>query len=175
MTHVSSKLVTVLIGAVFAVATAIAGPAQAADLSQPNGNVILTVSGNISETNNGSVAEFDRAMLQDLAQHHVTMETPWTEGEVSFSGFHVRDLLEMVGAEGREAVATALNDYSAAIPMDDLVDRDVMIAMTMNGQPMRIRDKGPLWVIYPVDPRTGELSVIDRDRMVWQLRSLTIQ
>lgn len=150
-------------------------PASAADLGQPAGNVILTVSGNIEETNNGHVADFDRAMLQDLPQHVVTMETPWTEGEVSFQGFHIRSLLERVGADGREAIATALNDYSASIPMDDLMDRDVMIAMTMNGEPMRVRDKGPLWVIYPTDPRTGELSVIDRDRMVWQLRRLTIQ
>lgn len=171
MTRTVFPVLTVLLMLIWSPLTV----AQAADLGQPSGNVILTVSGNISNTNNGQVAEFDRTMLQQLTQHSVTMPTPWTEGPTEFEGFRINDLLQMVGAEGREAVATALNDYSATIPMADLTERDVLIAMKMNGQPMRIRDKGPLWVVFPVDPGTGELSVLDRDRMVWQLNRLTIR
>lgn len=148
---------------------------EAEEIQRPSGSVLLTVAGNIANTNGRGVADFDRAMLEDLHQYNVTMKTPWTDGEVSFQGFQVRDLMAMVGAEGREVVATALNDYSASIPFEDFAERDVLIAMEMNGEPMRVRDKGPLWIIYPVDPGTGELTVVDRDRMVWQLRQLTIQ
>lgn len=149
--------------------------ASAEQIGQPAGAILLTISGNIAHTNGQGVAAFDRKMLEDLEQHEVTMQTPWTEGDVSFQGFYVSDLMTMVGADGREIVATALNDYSANIPFDDFAERDVMIALEMNGEPMRVRDKGPLWVIYPADPNTGELSVVDRDRMIWQLRHLTIR
>lgn len=170
----------VIVFALFALAL-VAAPAQTLladdtpDIEQPSGSILLTVSGNITHTNGHGVADFDRAMLEGLQQHQVTMQTPWTDGEVSFQGFRVSDLMTMVGAEGREVVATALNDFSANIPFEDFSDRDVLIALEMNGEPMRVRDKGPLWVIYPVDPSTGELTVVDRDRMVWQLRSLTIR
>lgn len=170
----------VIVYSLFALALLVA-PAQVVladnttEIGQPSGSVLLTISGNIANTNGRGVADFDRAMLEDLQQHSVTMQTPWTEGDVSFQGFYVSDLMTMVGAEGREVVATALNDYSASIPFEDFSDRDVLIALEMNGEPMRVRDKGPLWVIYPVDPSTGELTVVDRDRMVWQLRHLTIR
>ncbi|MGB1026161.1 MAG: hypothetical protein ACPGYL_06375, partial [Rhodospirillaceae bacterium] len=49
-------------------------------LATPAGNVILQLTGSISQTNDGQSAAFDAQMLQALPQ--VTIETgnPWTDG-----------------------------------------------------------------------------------------------
>ena len=42
----------------------------------PEGDVILTVGGNIAVTNGDGVAQFDRSMLEELEQRTTTTATP---------------------------------------------------------------------------------------------------
>jgi len=73
-----------LLGAVLAVE---AGPRLRADeLPRPEGPVILTVDGAITRTNGTGVAEFDRAMLEQLGLIRLRTWTPWNDGEAEFEG-----------------------------------------------------------------------------------------
>ena len=60
--------------------------------------------------------------------------------------------MEHVGAEGTEVTATALNDYRQHDPAWRIstASRSIL-AMKRDGEDMPIRDKGPLFIVYPYD------------------------
>ena len=153
----------------------VASDAMAGALEAPTGPVILTVSGAIQNTNADDGANFDRAMLVRIGTTVVTTVTPWTEGAVTFGGVLARDLMNAVGASGSRVRAIALNDYTVDIPLSDLVDGEVVLALTLDGEPMRVRDKGPIWIIYPAESPTELQNQATRRKMVWQLRELHVE
>jgi hypothetical protein len=63
----------------------------------------------------------------------------------------MRDLLKKVGASGTEITAVALNDYKVKIPIADFDKVNVILAYRRDGKAMPVRDKGPLWIMYPFD------------------------
>lgn len=153
----------------------IASNVLAETLSTPTGNIILTVSGNITNTNNEGQAEFDRDMLEALGMTEYETETHWTENRQLFEGVLGSKILEAVGATGDTLTAVALNDYSTQIPLTDFADYPVLIALKQNGKYMRVRDKGPLWIIYPWE-QFPELDTNDtRRKWIWQLKAFAIE
>lgn len=145
------------------------------ELPEPHGQVLLTISGNIEEMNAGDQTEFDRNMLEELGLVDLTTRTPWTEGETNFRGIPMVRLLDLVGPRGVTIRASAANDYIADIPLSTLVDSDAFLAMSMNGKDLTLRDKGPLWIIFPWSDRPD----LDRPEIhnyaVWQLLSLRVR
>jgi hypothetical protein len=81
--------------------------------------------------------------------------------------------LEMGVNDGR-LLATAINDYTVEIPLSDAVEGGPIIAYLMDGEEMSIRDKGPLWVIYPYDSDADFRSEVVYSRSIWQLDRLEI-
>jgi hypothetical protein len=156
-----------------ALALAFAGPATALDA--PRGDVLLTVTGAIAETNAGDAAEFDRAMLEAFEAVTVETTTIWTDGVQSFVGVELDDLLAAIGAEGVTLRAIAHNDYAVDIPVDDAVDGGPIIAYLRNGAAMSLRDKGPLWVIYPFDSAPEYQTEQIYSRSIWQLDRIEVQ
>ena len=151
-------------------------PAWALDpLPAPQGPVILLVSGNIEITNSPEGAQFDREMLYALGLTQVRTTTSWTDGPQLFEGVLARRVLERVGAAGTTVIATALNDFVAPVPMDEIQRYDVLLAASVNGQQMEVSDKGPLWIVYPRDDNPELLDTAFNDRWVWQLRKLHVQ
>ena len=147
-------------------------PAHALDA--PKERVVLTVTGAIDETNSPGQAEFDLAMLKALPGRSGAMETPWTEGQTRFEGPLLRSLLKAVGAHGRTLRITALNDYSAEVPIEDATEFDTMLAVAMNGEAMSIRDKGPIFMIYPFDTNPELYNEKYFSRSVWQIKAIEV-
>ncbi|GAB2183651.1 putative pterin-binding protein [Roseibium sp. LAB1] len=147
---------------------------QAASLPTPTGEIVLVVTGNIANTNKGNSAEFDMDMLENLTGTSRTLETPWTEGTTAFSGPQLQALLEEVGAHGSKLIVKALNDYSAEVPVEDAEKFDTMLATKMNGDYMSIRDKGPLFLIYPFDTNPELFNEKYFSRSVWQIREVEV-
>lgn len=147
---------------------------QSAELAKPTGPVVLTVTGNIALTNDGDTAIFDLAMLDALSQHSTTTITPWYEGEQTFSGTIIADLLESLGAEGQSLTVTAINDYAAEIPLADFANDKVILASRINGGLLSVRDRGPLFVIYPFDQNASLYNEVYFGRSVWQVKSITV-
>jgi hypothetical protein len=149
-------------------------PASAAALPALRGAVVLELRGAITETNDGRSARFDIAGLQSLPLAEINTVTPWTEGETRFEGVLLRDLLAAVGAQGSRLHAVALNDYAVDIPVAD-ASLDVLVAYRMDGQALSVRDKGPLWIIYPLSQHPGIAGPDTEGKMIWQLRTLIVQ
>ncbi|WP_020406059.1 hypothetical protein [Hahella ganghwensis] len=147
-------------------------PVISAPLDSPAGRVILTVSGNITNTNSGDAAELDLTMLDSLPQFSVTTTTPWYDGQRKFTGPLARDLMTLLGASGEQMKAMALNDYSITIPVEDFEKFNVVLATRIDGKTISVREKGPIFVIYPFDDHTELVSETYYQRCIWQLDRL---
>ena len=142
-------------------------------LDMPKGTPVIAITGNVTETNSDGQAVFDREMLEALPGREAKMETPWTEGQVTFSGPYLRSVLEAAGAKGTRLVVHALNDYSAEVPFED-GKLDTILAVRMNGAEMSVRDKGPTWIIYPFDLNHDLYNERYFTRSVWQIKSIEV-
>ncbi|HZH09502.1 MAG TPA: molybdopterin-dependent oxidoreductase [Microvirga sp.] len=151
------------------------GAVEAEPLPAPKQRPILTVSGNISATNEGDTAIFDRAMLEALGTISFETETPWYSEPVTFEGVPLAKLMQYVGAKGEHIVVTALNDYSSDIPFADIMKYNVILAMKQNGQYMSVRDKGPLFIVYPFDSDPQLKHQTYYGRSVWQVSKITVK
>jgi hypothetical protein len=152
-----------------------AGSAFAVDpLPLPQGTVLLTISGEIEQTNAPGQARFDRAMLEALGHLSYTTSSEVSDKPMKFEGVPLRAVLERVGAKGTTMKATALNDYKVAIPMVDL-QFEPILAMKVEDKIITARDKGPLWIVYPRDQRPVLQDVKYDSRWVWQLIKLHVE
>ena len=146
----------------------------ASELPEPTGTVLLRVSGAVERVNMADVAAFDRDMLEALDWVEVETYTSFTTGVQRFAGPTLASVLQAVGAHGASISATAINDYTVVIPREHADAHNVILAMDQNGRPMRVRDKGPIWVVYPLTESEAEKKPFDGE-MIWQLVELRIE
>lgn len=144
-------------------------------LDQPVGKTVLSVTGLVGAKNTDSAAVFDIEMLMKLPQQTFTTRTPWDKQAITFTGPLLRDVLAAARVSGTTIKALALNDYQTTIPMEDAKRFDVIVAHKLNGQPISIKTKGPLFIIYPFDSNTELQSTRYYERSAWQLKSLKIE
>ncbi|MFN0182680.1 MAG: hypothetical protein ACKVQR_02565 [Aquabacterium sp.] len=159
-----------------AAAAGLAGPALAMDA--PTGPVVLNIAGRITLANGGTpgarLAQFDMGMLERLPTTSFSTRTPWYAQARRFSGPLLRDVLAAVGAQGPMVRALALNDYRVDIPVDDARRWDVIVARLIDERPMTVRDKGPLFIMYPFDRHAELRTPLYYSRCAWQLRALEV-
>lgn len=158
---------------VLALLLAPALPARALDT--PKGKVVLSLTGNVKAGNAGNRADFDMDQLAALPQVSFTTRTPWFKAPVKFTGPLLRDVLAAAGASGSTLTAVALNDYKVEIPAEDARLHGVIVARLMDDKPMAVRDKGPLFIVYPFDDKAELKSERFYNRSAWQLRELRVQ
>lgn len=144
-------------------------------LDAPSGAVVLTLSGRLRNPNDGPNASFDMAMLERLPQTSFSTHTPWFAQARQFTGPLLRDVLRAAGAQGSLLRAKALNDYHVDIPFDDAQRYDMVVARLLDGAPMPVRDRGPLFVVYPFDAQPELRNAVYYSRSAWQLRSIEVR
>ena len=147
----------------------------AGELSKPTGKVLLTVSGNIENTNEDGKATFDTASLEKLGMVSFQTTSPWYNGRTTFTGIPLQKLMDFVGAKGTVVKVTALNDYTTVIPLNDFKKYNVILALKINGKYMQIRDKGPLFIVYPYDSIPELNNQIYYSRSAWQVSRMDIE
>lgn len=152
---------------------ALSVPALALDA--PTTRPILTVSGKIGVKNAGETARFDMKMIEALPQHSFTTSTPWFDKPVKFTGPLLADVLAAVKASGTTLSAVAINDYKINIPMTDVQKYKVIVARLLDDKPMPVREKGPLFVVFPFDSAAELRSSTYYERSIWQLKALDVQ
>src|SRR3954468_22795121 len=158
----------------FAALGLMAGGPGAASLAPPADKPILTISGKIGATNKDDTAQFDRHMLEALGMETVETTTPWHSGVVKFEGVPIDKLMKEVEAQGQRVSVVALNDYASEIPIEDFTKYKVILALKRNGEYMPVRDKGPLFIIYPYDQNPELKNQTYYTRSVWQVARLIV-
>lgn len=152
----------------------LAQPLRAQALASPDGPVVLTISGKVRLSNHRNGATFDMAMLERLPQQSFSTRTPWYTQPRKFTGPLLRDVLAAAGSHGTQLRAVALNDYRVDIPVDDAQRYDLLLARLLDDQPMPVRDKGPLFVIYPFDQHAALRNPRYYSRCAWQLKAIEV-
>ena len=135
---------------------------------------ILTISGKINATDSDGVV-FDRAKLEALGMTSFETKTPWYKDTVKFEGVPLDKLMAQVGAKGERVAAIALNDYTVEIPIEDFAKYHVILALKRDGEYMSVRDKGPLFVVYPFDSDPDLRSQKFYSRSAWQVNRLIVK
>lgn len=130
------------------------------------GDTLLTFS------HEGKVSEFDMDALVAMGPVEISTTTIWTDGVQVFTGVPLNTFLSEVGVTEGTLKATAVNDYAVEVPVEDAVAGGPIIAYLSDGEPMSLRDKGPLWIIYPFDSDPKYQTEVIYSRSIWQLDRL---
>ncbi|MHA1530220.1 MAG: molybdopterin-dependent oxidoreductase [Alphaproteobacteria bacterium] len=119
---------------------------------------------------------FTEADLLSLPQVTIRTRTEFTDGVVEFVGPLARDAIAFIDAgAATTAHMVAANDYAIDIPFSDLVDYDVILALQANGDRMTIRNKGPIWLMYPLDDHAELQDPLYNNRLIWQLTLIELR
>jgi hypothetical protein len=83
--------------------------------------------------------------------------------------------MKLVGAKGTTIRIVALNDYVTTIPLDDFKKFKVILAMKRDGNFITVREKGPLFIIYPYDSDPQLQSQTYYTRSAWQVSEIIVE
>jgi DMSO/TMAO reductase YedYZ molybdopterin-dependent catalytic subunit len=77
--------------------------------------------------------------------------TRWSRLDNRFSGVHIREIMRRIRPkpEARYVMIHADPDYTTNLALADLVDDDVLLATTHDGQPLTAEHGGPLRLVVP--------------------------
>ncbi len=120
----------------------------------------------------GEVSMFDMEALVSMGPVEISTTTIWTDGVQTFTGVPLNTFLAEVNVSDGVLKATAVNDYAVEVPVTDAVADGPIIAYLNNGEPMSVRDKGPLWIVYPFDSNPKYQTEVVYSRSIWQLDRL---
>lgn len=146
-----------------------AAGANADHLPAPEGDVVLTIKGQMTQTNMPDGAQFDLDMLRKIGTVTFSTSTPWTEGVQEFTGVPLNQMLVHIGAEPVSMTVMAINEYQITVPASDAVDDGPILAWEQSGKLLSVREKGPLWLIYPFDSKSDYQKEEIHARAVWQV------
>jgi hypothetical protein len=149
-------------------------PRSSAALEPPTGTPLLTVTGRVGVTNGAAGALFDRAMLDGLPTGRFVTATTWDPEVRTFTGPWIRDLLTALRANGRSMKITALNDYSVTMPVAADQPFQPILASRIDGQPIPVRNKGPLWVMYDFGSDPALRTDLYQARAIWGVKSIEV-
>ena len=155
-------------------ALVLTAPASAQDIPAPTGTPILTISGDINTTNDGDTLVLDADTFAALGTQSIETSTIWTDGVNTFEGVSLKTLTDLVGADSGQLLASAINDYTVEIPVSDAVEGGPIVAYRLNGDEMSVRNKGPLWIIYPYDQSADYRTEVIYSRSIWQLDRIEV-
>lgn len=165
-----------------------------ADMPAPQGHVLLTLGGAVTETNmpargendggllgflevqHNGAAGFDASLLDGFEQIEITISYG-PEGntrDITFAGPRLSDLMMMAGAEGKTAKPMAMDGYQAEIPWESIATHQPIVATHANGAPMGIGGYGPTMIVFPPtdDP---DLSQEQAGQQVWALAYIGVE
>ena len=133
--------------------------------------ILLSVTGDVP----GGVRAFTDEDLMALPQVSFDTGTIWTESTDSYSGPTLASVLEAAGAGDGALTLSAVNDYKVEVQRDLIGDEAPIIATRINGEPFSVREKGPLWVVFPYDAGPEYQSEVVYAVSVWQLVTIEVK
>lgn len=149
------------------------GAAVAACLGLPATGFAQTV---LSVTTPEDTVAFSFEDLLDMPQTTVVTKNDYVDHTTTFQGPRLSTLLEHFKIDRTETLQmVALNDFTAEVPASDAYDYEVILAVLRDGDRMSVRDKGPIWVIYPMDDHPELQDEAYNGRLVWQLKEISVE
>ena len=105
-----------------------------------------------------------------------TTETPWHNGKHVFKGPLLRDVLAKAKvSKGSTLEVRALNDFVTDVPASDAYQYDVILTTHIDGKRITKRDKGPLFIMYPLSERKELNTGMFYNRSAWQIKQIIVK
>ncbi|MEM7291249.1 MAG: hypothetical protein AAF412_12920 [Pseudomonadota bacterium] len=151
----------------------------AADLAPSSGQVVLTVTGKIEQTNRppfdvfedaftnyherkfDNAAEFDLAMLESLGMQEVEVSYEEWPRSTRLAGPLLADVLDAVGAKPNTLTILALDGFAVELSAEDLARERWIVAIKQDGVHMKLGQRGPAWVVF--DPGADKTITADEE------------
>lgn len=136
---------------------------------------LLTING-ANEMGEQVSIELSAEDFADMEQVTVETANDYVDGVASFSGPLLRSVLSDLDFGPDSSLnVTASNDYMTTVPAQEILDYDVILATKMNGVDLSLRDRGPIWIIYPMSDNPELQDAKYNDRLVWQLIRVDVE
>ncbi|WP_087019761.1 hypothetical protein [Thaumasiovibrio subtropicus] len=101
---------------------------------------------------------------------------PWVDTTREYTGVTIPTLFAHLEMEIPETLHfRALNDYTISINRNEILEYKPIIAYLNNGERMKIRDKGPYWVIFSLVTHPELDTPEFHSKMIWQLKEIGTQ
>ncbi|MGB0583390.1 MAG: molybdopterin-dependent oxidoreductase, partial [Limisphaerales bacterium] len=103
----------------------------------------------------GNPVELSWEDFQSLPQFTDTCDfhcvTTWSQYDLSFSGVAFFTVVDLVKPKdtAKFVLMTSYDDYTTNLPLDAMMDADVMIAHSLEGKPLSEEHGGPARVLVP--------------------------
>ena len=155
--------------------------------------VILTVTGLITKPNRGtfdpdqdgifkhhsiafeSAHGFSRRDLLAMPRHKLTAILPDSKTVRKFEGVKLIDVLKAAGASDGIVRLTALDGYTAELTPAELVGKDWTLALFVNGKPLALGGRGPIWLVHTPASKDLKVSEDESQKFVWSLFSINVR
>ncbi|EJG1618822.1 oxidoreductase [Vibrio parahaemolyticus] len=114
--------------------------------------------------------------LQSLPTTSYTTDLPWIQQSSEFLGVKLSTLLTHVyGSIPEQVDIGSLNNYHSTLSRNDIVRYQPILAYQQDHHYIKVRNKGPYWVIYPL----SQFPELDHNeyhaQMVWQVNEMKIK
>ena len=118
---------------------------------------------------------FSLDALRAMEQHAFRTGNQYIDNVAEFRGPLAHQVVDMIGRAGvTGARMTANNDYFTEIEIDELEKFNAILAIEMDGKPLSRREKGPIWLMYPIDGYPELQDSAYNNRLIWQLRTIEL-
>jgi hypothetical protein len=126
-------------------------------ISAPQGEVVLTLTGDIGTANKGSKLELDLASLEKMRRVRVEAAEPFLKRRVMFEGVLLSDLLAVAGvpSSASKVSMTALDDYKVDFKLDDVRSSQMLLATRPTASTCRSTPPGPSGSCSPTAPASA--------------------
>ena len=110
----------------------------------------LSISGLVENPRTFTWEEFNALpQFEDVSDFHCV--TTWSKFDVRWGGVAFFTLAEIVRPkpEARHVLFTSRDDYTTNVPIEDVMDDDVLIATRYDGSPLPLEHGGPARIVIP--------------------------
>lgn len=161
--------------------------------AQPSGDPhVVTVIGDVSKPNRAASDDFNdaffkfhemsfekahgfsRKALEGLPQTAIKVHVDGWPETIAASGPKLSEVMQAAGvSDDARLTFTAFDGYAATLNAAERRERDWVLAINVNGNPMGIGGRGPAWLLYDTDNRT--LPKDDEGKLIWSVFSIAAE
>jgi hypothetical protein len=127
----------------------------------------------VYDKNNNIVLEIKESELKNYKQMSFSSKTPWYPEIKKFDGISFRDVLEKAKIkENSKLQIVAWNNFEVEVPAEDGYKYKTILTTHINGKRITLRDKGPLFLMYPLDDNPILNTGMYFNRSAWQIKEI---
>jgi hypothetical protein len=146
--------------------------APPAPVPTPSGKPVLTITGAVTNHNDGSAVAFDLSTLEAMATATTNIYEPFVKKDLKFTGIPMGDLFARAGITpaATKVQLHALDDYKVDLKVSDIADPDILLAVKADGAWIPVDSGGPIRLVFPADSAVGK----NKDVWIWSIDSITV-